>query len=239
MFEQQTHFFYLHRFAILFALLCAVILIPPYFQDTHWVGEVWRGLFTCVLFWALYTIAGTRHVLLLGVIMLLPTASSTWLATLNLNMTLDLFDNLTTIVYFGLITFYMGRFILNCRTVTIEVIFAAMCLYIILAILWAAIFTNIHLYYGDAFTFYGVSAEAAGITKENLFATMVYYSFITLSTLGYGDIIPVHRVAQNWAAMGAMMGQFFIAIVMARLVSLYTVVNSDQVEKEQNEAIGG
>lgn len=52
---------------------------------------------------------------------------------------------------------------------------------------------------------------------------MVYYSFVTLSTLGYGDIIPIHKVAQNWAAMEAMIGQFFIAIVMARLVSMYTV----------------
>ena len=98
-----------------------------------------------------------------------------------------------------------------------------MCLYISLAVLWAAIFTNLELFYGSAFSFYGASAAEAGIGRENLFSYLMYYSFVTLSTLGYGDIIPVHLVAQNWAAVEAMVGQFFIAIVIARLVSLYTV----------------
>jgi hypothetical protein len=107
--------------------------------------------------------------------------------------------------------------------VTLEVIFAAMCLYMILAVLWAAIYTNLQLYYGDAFIFQGQMAADAGINTENLYRHMIYYSFVTLSTLGYGDIIPGHIVAQNWAAMEAMIGQFFIAIIIARLVSSYTI----------------
>lgn len=98
-----------------------------------------------------------------------------------------------------------------------------MCLYMLIAVLWAAIYTNLQLYYGDAFLFQGSLAVEAGIDAENLYRHMIYYSFVTLSTLGYGDIIPDHIVAQNWAAVEAMIGQFFIAIVIARLVSLYTV----------------
>ena len=62
-----------------------------------------------------------------------------------------------------------------------------------------------------------------GIDKSNLYQYMVYYSIVTLSTLGYGEIVPVNQVARNWAAMEAMIGQFYIAIVIARLVSMYTV----------------
>jgi hypothetical protein len=52
-------------------------------------------------------------------------------------------------------------------------------------------------------------------------STFTYFSFVTLSTLGYGDITPINRVAGAWVAVEAMIGQFYIAIIMARLVSLH------------------
>ena len=221
--DTGRNLFFRHRFAILFVLLFCVLLIPPYFEDAAWIGEFWRGLFTLVLLWALYTVSGSRRVLILAALVLIPTLSSTWLAEPGQERYLAYLDNITNIVYFGLICAFMGQYILTTRRVTLEVIFAAMCLYMILAVLWAAIYTNLQLYYGDAFIFQGQMAVDAGIDTENLYRHMIYYSFVTLSTLGYGDIIPGHIAAQNWAAMEAMIGQFFIAIIIARLVSVYTM----------------
>ena len=218
---------FLHRFAVLFVLLFCVLLIPPYFEDSLWMAEVWHGLFTLVLLWALYTVVGSRRVLILASIVLIPTIASTWLAGPEQVRQMAYLDNFTNIVYFGLICIFLARYIFTTRRVTQEVIFAAMCFYMILAVLWAAIYTNLELFYGDAFMFQGQLAEQVGVDLDNLFQHMIYYSFVTLSTLGYGDIVPVHRVAQNWATMEAMIGQFFIAIV---LVSIYTV------EKEEETA---
>lgn len=212
-----------HRFAVLFALLFCAVLIPPYFEDAIWVAQFWRGLFTLVLFWALYTVSGSRRTLILAALMLVPTVSSTWLVEPGDERFLAYVDNITNIVYLGLICAFLGQYILTTRRVTLEVIFAAMCLYMILAVLWAAIYTNLELFYGGAFLFQGQLAHEAGLDMQNLYRQMTYYSFVTLSTLGYGDVIPVHQVAKNWAAMEAMIGQFFIAIVIARLVSIYTV----------------
>jgi ABC-type multidrug transport system fused ATPase/permease subunit len=140
-------------------------------------------------------------------------------------------DNITNIVYFGLICVFLSQYILTSRRATLEVIFASMCLYMLLAALWAAIFTNLELYYGAAFSFNGQLAEEAGITRENMYRHMIYYSFVTLSTLGYGDIIPIHMVSHNWAAFEAMIGQFYIAVVIARLVSVYTVEGEEEMKK--------
>ena len=219
---------FLHRFAVLFVLLFCVLLIPPYFEDSLWMAEVWHGLFTLVLLWALYTVVGSRRVLILASIVLIPTIASTWLAGPEQVRQMAYLDNFTNIVYFGLICIFLARYIFTTRRVTQEVIFAAMCFYMILAVLWAAIYTNLELFYGDAFMFQGQLAEQVGVDLDNLFQHMIYYSFVTLSTLGYGDIVPVHRVAQNWATMEAMIGQFFIAIVMARLVSIYTVQKEEE-----------
>ena len=48
-----------------------------------------------------------------------------------------------------------------------------------------------------------------------------YFSFITLSTVGYGDITPVSRIARWLAAMEAMTGLLYVAVLIARLVALY------------------
>jgi hypothetical protein len=219
-----------HRFAVLFILLFCVILIPPYFEDSLWVGTFWRVLFTFVLLWALYTVAGRGNVLLLAVLVLIPTLASTWLAEPGQENYVVYLDNVTNIVYFGLICIFLGKYILNHRRVTLEVIFAAMCLYMILAVLWAAIYTSIELYYDGVFTFAGLTAEEAGIGNDQLFQEFIYFSFVTLSTLGYGDVLPTKLVAQNWCAMEAMVGQFFIAVVIARLVSVYNVEEEETRE---------
>ena len=221
--DTSKNLLFRHRFAVLFLLLFCAVLIPPYFEDADWVAGFWRGLFTLVLLWALYTVSGSRRTLILAALMLVPTISSTWLVDFGQERTIDYVDNITNIAYLGLICFFLGQYILTTRRVTLEVIFAAMCLYMMIAVLWAAIFTNLELFYGDAFVFQGKFAHEAGVNAENLYRHMTYYSFVTLSTLGYGDIIPVHLVAKNWAAMEAMIGQFFIAIIIARLVSIYTV----------------
>ena len=55
---------------------------------------------------------------------------------------------------------------------------------------------------------------------------LIYYSFVTLTTLGYGDINAVAPMARNLAALEAMVGQFYIAILVARLVSMEIMQSS-------------
>jgi hypothetical protein len=161
--------------------------------------------------------------MLLVALVLIPTLASTWLVEDRQEKYLAYIDNITNIIYFGLICYYLSKYILTTSKATLEVIFAAMCLYMMLAVLWAAIFTNLELYYTGSFSFNGQVAADAGIDAATLFRRMIYFSFVTISTLGYGDVLPLHRVAQNWAAVETMIGQFYIAIILARLVSLHTV----------------
>jgi Ion channel len=58
------------------------------------------------------------------------------------------------------------------------------------------------------------------IKEDPTIAAMVYFSFTTLTTLGYGDIVPLHPYARGLANIEAMIGQLYPAILIARLVSL-------------------
>jgi hypothetical protein len=61
----------------------------------------------------------------------------------------------------------------------------------------------------------------AGNIDANVPQTWIYYSFVTLTTTGYGDVTPVHPVARSLAIAEALTGQLYLAITLARLVALY------------------
>lgn len=207
------------RFSLLLAALFGAVLIPPYFDGHALFNLIWKGVFTTVLVAAAYTVVGQRRILLMAVLLLLPTLATLWLEHFRHSNLVFYLDNLTTIAFLGFICYRFLLHILSARQVTTNIIVASMCVYLMMALMWAAIYSNINLYFDGAFRFPAEQATMA--LEEQMMGVFTYYSFVTLSTLGYGDIVPVHKVAQSWAAVEAMIGQFYIAIIMARLVSLH------------------
>jgi Ion channel len=78
--------------------------------------------------------------------------------------------------------------------------------------LWGIFYKMIYLFDADAFS---------NISPENYLRKLNYYSFITLTTVGYGDITPQNSLAMSLANIEAIIGQLFPAIIIARLVGLY------------------
>ena len=87
----------------------------------------------------------------------------------------------------------------------------ALCIYLLLGVLWAVLFAFVELVEPTAFLDRG--REVGGPIEHFL-----YYSFVTLTTLGYGDITPVHPVARTLAYLEAVIGQLYIAVLIAGLV---------------------
>ena len=73
----------------------------------------------------------------------------------------------------------------------------------------------------QSFAFSSEALEQLAASTDTTQSLFNYYSFVTLTTLGYGDIVPVARVTQAWVAVQSVVGQFYIAIVIAQLVSSY------------------
>jgi hypothetical protein len=94
----------------------------------------------------------------------------------------------------------------------------AIAIYLLLALFWAHMYTLIELLNPGAFKFYDLS-ELGPVTAENLIRTFIYYSIITLTTVGYGDIIPIAPLARSFASAEAFTGQLFPVVLIARLVA--------------------
>jgi len=89
---------------------------------------------------------------------------------------------------------------------------AAVAVYLILGVLFARLFQVVHLYNHEAFS------AGAGDNPFNL----VYFSFVTLMTLGYGDIVPVSMAARSLAMLEGIVGQLYMVILISSLVSEFS-----------------
>ncbi len=100
----------------------------------------------------------------------------------------------------------------------LRVLCASVSAYLMLGLIWTMAYWLVAQLTPGAFAFNTTTGTKETMEGFNAF----YFSFITLSTVGYGDITPVSKVARMLAAMEAMTGLFYVAVLTARLVALYS-----------------
>jgi voltage-gated potassium channel len=102
-------------------------------------------------------------------------------------------------------------------------ILAAVSLMLLMALLWAAVYDGLSRLPLDPPAFAGLSPDtsARGFFQDSRSSELLYFSLVTLTTVGYGDILPVHPLARILAALEALSGQHYVAILVARLVTLH------------------
>lgn len=121
--------------------------------------------------------------------------------------------NLVGVVFFGSVALeLLGDILSTRRTVTMHLIFGAIAVYLLIGVSFA--FFYVILYTADPTAFRGVEGAADG------FGQFLYFSFVTLTTLGYGDVTPVTRIGGSLATMEATVGQIYLTVLVARLVGM-------------------
>ena len=118
--------------------------------------------------------------------------------------------------------------------VTPETICASLCVYLVLGILWSLVYVLIEKIAPGSFALSEseappASAEGSGDGFGTYSAVPLYYSFVTLTTLGYGDVLPVKPMAQMVVVIEAIVGPVYLAVLVARLVGMH--VGQQTLEK--------
>jgi len=119
---------------------------------------------------------------------------------------------------FGFVTWEELRAVIRQRVVSAETISMSISVYLLMGITWGLLYVLIYARHPQAFNFPGSTPPPLG---DTIFPTLVYFSFATISTVGFGDITPVLMQARYAAVAEGITGQFYLAILVARLVSLY------------------
>jgi hypothetical protein len=103
--------------------------------------------------------------------------------------------------------------------ITYHRIAGAVLLYLLIGLAFMVLFSFVGLSSGNAFSGLTFEYDAA------LASRLLYFSFVTLTSTGYGDIVPIHPLARSLCSLEAIIGQLYPAILLARLVTLELVAN--------------
>ena len=106
------------------------------------------------------------------------------------------------------------REILKTKIIDSHIISSAISIYVLVGIFWYLLFMFLLMIDPDSFDIRNFNPEMVSID-------MIYFSFTTLTTLGYGDITPLSYTAKMWSITEAMMGVMFLAVMISRVVSLF------------------
>ncbi len=127
---------------------------------------------------------------------------------------------LVVLMLITLVVFFVGSFWVSARQVLFEgdidgnKIIGSISLYLLIGLTWAIIYLVLIIFDPEAFS--GIDAGS----WQQIFASVAYYSFVTLTTLGYGDILPQNHIAEFFAYTEAIAGVFYMAIIVSSLISL-------------------
>ena len=214
-----------HSFLLLLLSLLIMLIVPPYlkiFPFLHFESILLNPFITTVLLTSLYLVTDNRRFFIIGLLTLIPVLVINTQFYLNKDSVSPLISSLIYIFFFSYISLFLCRVLINSKSVSLNVIYAAICLYFFMAFNWSFIYLATHYTFENSFSF-SDNLIAHGDIERDSISLFSYFSFVTMTTLGYGDITPIHPTARAWVAAQSVLGQLYLAIVMARLVGLYIV----------------
>jgi hypothetical protein len=205
--------------ALLLALIVMVFVVPALAAPAETTEVVIDFFFTIVLVAGVVAVAERRittYVLALLCAAAIATRWTEWLVPgrllLPVRQTTALFAVVILAAMVGKSVFAPGR-------VTIDRIMGAIVLYLLIGIAFAVAYQSVEAHVPGAFA--GTPKGTGGLDRWG------YFSFVTMTTVGYGDITPVANIARALATFEAFVGQLYPAVILARLVSLQIVRSPD------------
>ena len=197
--------------------LILFIAISPFIGDMAGGRVIESVLMTAVFMAGVLAVGRRRRTLIIACILLIPTLFSKWINHIVPGLMNDKVFFSTGLVFAVFLVIQLLMYILRAPRVNSEVVCAGISIYFMLGLCWMFAYLIVDRIDPKAFA-YTVGPAPQMMDRF----TCYYFSYSTLSTLGYGDIVPISRVARMLAAMEAMTGTLFIAVLISRLVSLYS-----------------
>ncbi len=197
-------------------LLFAAIFLSPLLE--HRPGRLLVGIFFTLLLVSGVANISTHILFRIGAGLVACAAiTCSWLRDFSPGRTATALWALFSLLAFALMTLVLLRQVFRAGPVTSHRVKGAIAVYILFALSWAYLYILIDLLVPGAFS---MPAAVGPMGTEERDVTLAYFSFVTLTTLGYGDITAVHPTARMFVIMEALMGQLYPATLLARLVSL-------------------
>jgi len=228
--ETMRQDFVARRHTALLIAIAGLLVVRPLIGDTPAALIVSSLVILFVLLAALLTIqvddlVGEREALLVqrrrrsfvGWVLAVPAiAERLWLFFAPSSPRLLLVGSSLWLVFFAYVTWSQLRSLLKQREITSETISMSISVYLLIGLTWGLLYIVIFTRHPEAFSF----GASPAVSPEHMFPIFIYFSLTTLSTIGFGDITPLTLQARYAAVAEGITGQFYLAVLVARLVGM-------------------
>jgi len=202
--------------ALLVLLVLYIFIIYPLFGADTAKGNLGSAFFSLILLAGVIAVSRHKSTRISVVILAIVALVTRWM-NVAIGGRLDhLVASSAAIVFFAVQIWFISKRVFRRGGVNVYRILGAVAIYLLIAITWANIYVVIHLTSPQAFSF----APQVQIIEPPIWE-MLYFSVVTLTTLGYGDITAVQPIARSAVMLEGLIGQLYPAIVLALLVTQY------------------
>jgi len=211
------------RFTILTASLVTFVFVLGPLRGEPGTYQLLASLtFTLILLSSILACARRRGTVTVAVALSLPAVVLVWLLHHFSHEGLVVARHWVAIALFAFTALVVLTDVMTSPRVTFDVITGGIAVYLLIGLVWTDLYATIFLNDPEAFHMSRALREfhdaAHPLRDLQIFA---YFSFVTLTTLGYGDIVPVSSPARSLASLEAVIGQIYMTVLVARLVGLH------------------
>ena len=182
-------------------------------------------LFSAILLSAIFAVSEKKHQTIIALALGVPMLVMIWVDKFVVTDRLLIGSQMLGAIFFGYTIYRLLTFVFTESRVTRNVIYAAIIVYLLMGLFWADLYFLLnHLQPG--------TLDISGVQTGNPNLVIVYFSYVTLTTLGYGDISPLTDIGYSLAILEAIIGQLYLTVLIARLVGLHIAHSGNDRHEE-------
>jgi hypothetical protein len=218
-----------NRFALLLLALVLLLFYGPIIDvlspRIHVTGTriIAAVIFSYLMIAGSFAVSKNRKQLRTATLLAVPAVVLEILDVALLRNDTQLLSHVFGMLFVGYVIVALLKLIFTSDHVSADTIFASLCVYLLLGTIWTYAYSLLEIFDPGAF-WYSLAEEPGrrimrlGAEPEGI---EFYFSFVTMTTLGYGDIVPATPAARSLATLQAVMGQLYLAVLVARLVGMH------------------
>ena len=202
------------RFIYLLVMIMCLLVIAPLVDEFVHLRLLIDIFWTAVFIAAINAVSQKRHHLAIAAVLALPMLGSIWISYALEHTGLRVFGYLCGAAFFAFAIVQILIFIFKQERVSKDLIVGAALVYMLMALMWTFIIATLEILHPGS---YAMAQSETGRGTWHF----LYFSFVTITTLGYGDITPVTRLARSLCIIEAVIGQLYLVVSVAWLVGMH------------------
>ena len=208
-----SEYFFNHRMIFFLAAILCMIIGSPFLDEIFQYSVIPDIFLTIILVSGIYAISGEKKHIFIALVMAAPMFFSIWSAYFYQNLKLLIIGESFGALFIGFVISLLIKFVFKQHEITNEVIYAAVVIYLLMAIMWSFAYLILEYFYPASFSIPEDSSR--GVFRY------LYFSFVTITTLGYGDVLPLTPKASSLVILEAVTGQIYLVVIVAWLVGMH------------------